>query len=507
MFKRGVEANELVLVIIAAVVIIGIGTIANSFFHFMGKGSCELQTASFLGNLPQRINLLASPSKYLTRDAVSFQLPCGERAYFLDLSHKQKLLDSGALDDEPLIKDAVMSDTEDNFFVMFDNAIVRSDFLGKLDIDYPYHLCADTTNHRSIKLSFEGRGRDGVNVKPECSQTECTTVPELLSTLEINNLLNTACDGDAGCIATERANIENAQDALDIKLRVSSCIPEATKVEFVVTPKEGVAAKGVKVIETLPKECVNTLEPFLTRVDGGDSDVVIKPDPMIVWSFDTVREEETVVYHLSKLLEGECRKKLRAVVSAEMIVKSDSAKKDIDEIKREDLAEEFVSRLEIRGVTIPVDANADMDFVRQPHPDRFDPERGAAGLVTIQRGQVSPSDFQQTSGGNTPPRWVNEIRGLRNLENGIPDEVENIWNFASDSEQDSKDLAYVFIESGVETSTVSRDFVKCSIVGTGEDIKIRCEPENAQTGSEIFNVRVKDNEGQFSDTQFEVRVS
>ena len=73
-------------------------------------------------------------------------------------------------------------------------------------------------------------------------------------------------------------------------LAISECEGEAktTKVEFKIIPKEGTAGKEVKIFERIRKDCVDDLDKLLTKLEGGDTDIIMKADPLIVWTFGNI---------------------------------------------------------------------------------------------------------------------------------------------------------------------------------------------------------------------------
>src|SRR3989338_2428297 len=106
-------------------------------------------------------------------------------------------------------------------------------------------------------------------------------------------------------------------------LAISECEGEAqtTKVEFKIIPKEGTAGKEVKIFERIRKDCVDDLTKYLKKIESPDSDydVIVKADPLLVWSFATLDAEKTVSYEISKFLDENCRRDLKATAAAEYI--------------------------------------------------------------------------------------------------------------------------------------------------------------------------------------------
>src|SRR3989338_4477374 len=321
--KKGFEnIYSFITAVGAAIVFVVLLVITLKFPYFSEEVKCKATDFQF-GELQDKISLMLSAGSG-DREEKEFTVPCGDRAYFFNLNKKQELLSSGSLRDEPLLRDAVLSaassETDKNFFIMKKNKIVSSFSLGDIRLDYPYNLCFDLKARRKVKLALDDLGAK-VMITPNCEQVECTVVPEKLEQPEIETLLNDICKGETGtaldeCKNAERQYIENAKGNLDIKLKVSTCFPETTKVEFIIKPtRDGIAAKEVKLIETIDKNCVNNdLKAYLKKLEGGTAEIIMRANPMIVWTFPTLSEEQKVAYHLSKYLDDNCRKQLRAVV-------------------------------------------------------------------------------------------------------------------------------------------------------------------------------------------------
>src|SRR3989338_431687 len=109
-------------------------------------------------------------------------------------------------------------------------------------------------------------------------------------------------------------------------LAISECEGEAqtTKVEFKITPKPGTAGKEVKIFERIRKDCVDDLTKHLKKIESPDSDyeVIVKADPLLVWSFATLDAEKTVSYEISKFLDENCRRDLKATAAVNVIVEN-----------------------------------------------------------------------------------------------------------------------------------------------------------------------------------------
>src|SRR3989338_5617443 len=120
--KRGMESSFMWLIIavgFAILVTFGFGPILFKAVFFTSK--CEIREYVFLGDLFDKVSLLTDPNMYDTVRTSSFTVPCGDRAYLVNLTKRQELLTSGSLNEEPLIKDAVSSasssEADKNFFI------------------------------------------------------------------------------------------------------------------------------------------------------------------------------------------------------------------------------------------------------------------------------------------------------------------------------------------------------------------------------------------------------
>jgi len=519
--KKGFEIAPTMLIMIIAGALFMLGLVFHfaNVISFFGEGSCDLKNIQFLGNLPNKVSLMSGPSGYKSRDEYSFKIPCGDRAYFVNLdkltseinkakgegTFADRSYDSPALksiDHEPFILDEIESGTGNNFFIMSGGTIAHSSNLGKVSVDYPYNLCLDAKAKRDIRVEMEGLGRSGARIIPFCEQIECTIVPEIVQGNDLDKLLEQVCDGDAACIEAERQNVENARGNIDLSLKVSTCFPETTKVEFIIKPKPGTIAKEVKIIETIPTDCIDDLSKYLEEVDGGDAEVIIRTNPMLVWTFDTIPEEQKVSYKISKFLDDRCRQQLKAVVGA-TTVERESPPPGEPKIK-----------------TV------------NPHPNRFEPDDSKRGTplppkfrkipedkkgkrIVLEPGGVRELDDDEPhpgrgrgrsggGGANTPPIWTGtfppmslKLSGLEQLRIKT---ISNIRSKVSDPDTPLSQLEFSVSES--KDPSTGNDVVECEIE---DDNDIRCESEG--TGTSTVTVTATDKKSSPVATSFLVTVS
>ena len=107
------------------------------------------------------------------------------------------------------------------------------------------------------------------------------------------------------------------------------------------------------------------MRKFLEKITGGDFNVEIlmEPDPLLVWSFGSIESEKTVAYEVRKFLNEECRKNLKAVAGAELILNTAHPNYN-------------PSMLEDSTTTAQIIANNHDVIVEEgvPHDERFNPD-------------------------------------------------------------------------------------------------------------------------------------
>ncbi len=514
-----IAPSFLVIVIMAVLVIGSLFYFFAKTTSFFGEGSCDLKNIEFMGDLPNRLSLLAGPQGYKSRDKFTFKVPCGDRAYFVNLNKiktdaeaKKIIFDS--LKDEPLIKSEIESNTGKNFFVMNGGKMAAAYNLQGLSVDYPYNLCFDTSSSRTVKIEMEGLGKDGVNIIPYCEQVECTTVPEIVQGDDLDELLNIACGTqkqDDDCHVKERENIQNAQEKdaegksnIEVRLRVSTCFPETTKVEFFIKPKNGIEAKEVKFIETLSKtDCFNDLSQYLEKVEGGDADtdVLVKSDPMLVWSFNALSEEKRVAYQLAKIIDDKCRKQLKAVAVPRLITTTGGAsiktgkdhpkRLEQDDGKRGEPLPDDIQKIpgDLKGKRMEVgdeDPATNQRLIRQLGDKEEHKARKA--------GQIQP-------GGNTAPRIDFGNQDKFTLDSDDTNLlIKKIWEFANDREDRPERMIYRVDKLTETTSTsircdINNGFVTCDGISSAQEgvratFKVSVTDSGGMIGGDTFEIIV-----------------
>ena len=428
--KKGIEFsyNLLYALLIAGALVFG----GYKTVVFVREKMCQASTADFLSDVAYKFSELAGPDHADSVKTYDIIVPsCIDKVYILD-DTKDLTKSKESLPIE--INDQYDSGTKNNLIIYKDNKLkktintrqITNSKLSFANLEYPYYLCFDATKRKKIQIQEVGFGDKGVKIYPHCDAIECTVVPEIVEGEDLEELIDTACgttDRSDDCHTAKRQNIQNAKGNIELSLKVSTCFPETTKVEFIIKPREGIAGKEVKIIETIPKECVDDdLKKYLEEVSGGDAEIIIRANPMLVWTFNILSEEERVSYKLNKFLDDNCRKQLKAVVAAEVIVKESAKDKPV--IANSDLAAPLV---------LPDGSRVNDVTKRKPHKERFDPasqesraafpirvkedEKGKSIDLTTGTPEVLGEDevhpireargegVPTSTGGNEAPRW------------------------------------------------------------------------------------------------------
>ena len=460
-------------------------------YLFTGEDSivCTAQKILFLGDLQSKISSMSGSRGYNSVGSYEFKIPCGNKAYFVDSSKKDELIASKSLEKVPLLLDAAQSGTSNFFIVDEEGRIALSRNISGLNLLYPYNLCFDS--NKKVNLRILGLGAAGTQVMPECEQFECTSVPEIIVGGDLDNLLNIICQGDSSCIADERANINNAEDGVEVILKISTCYPETTRIEFIIKPKEGVEkAEDVKLIETVDKNiCKFTLNDGV-KVEGGEGAVIIEPDPMLVWTFPEIAGEKRVSYEIPGIISDECRQQLKAVVGAKSVKYTS---KHPTKPGRTETAKEHPDRFKPERTTLP--------RIREEHKGEWAKIDAATKQIiktdkdeVLDRLKISRREEKgkESAGRNEAPRWKRTDLGRSNMELGDSSKIESIYNFAEDNEQrNSQNLRYTLVDGATESTRIDKGFVVCEIK---ENKDIECESSDTQIGSTTINVRVRDNQ-------------
>lgn len=312
MEKRG-QVGEAVKYLLIAAAIILVAFFGYSIVQKVSGKACNAEIAQFeisLKNLDKAV-------KYSSVKEFTEQVPCdADEIYFFDLSRDINLDFLGHL---PLLKDSVESKAEKNVFLVKDNKLMDSFYAGNLDIDFPNYICFLPKSGK-INFFLEGKGTKAA-VFPGCLQPECTHIPENASYEEAVTVLQEAKDyGQTAFSETVQQHFSNfvqTRGNAEIFRKYEYCRETGkTNVEITIRPKGNAELKNFRYYESIPKNCIDDLQTYLSSVEG---DVSIKNDPLIVWMLDDIKTERKVSYELNKLLSDECKKIITGLGVAEAI--------------------------------------------------------------------------------------------------------------------------------------------------------------------------------------------
>ena len=312
MKKRG-QGGEAVKYLLIAAVIIFVTFFGYSVVQKARDKVCNAEIAQFeigLKNLDKAV-------KYGSVKEFTEQIPCdADEIYFFDLS---KDINLDFLNNLPLLKDSVESKAQKNVFLVKDNKLMGSFYAGNIDIDFPDYICFLP---KSGKINFfvEGKGAKAA-VFPGCLQPECTYIPENASNEEAVEIIREA-DSCPNCPFIEPSQefefFKQTKENAQIFRKYEYCKETGrTNVEIIIRPNKGVDLRTLRYYESIPKSCIDDLELLLAAEIKGD--VRIKADPLIVWSFSGIREEERLSYILNTILTDECKEAIKGIGVAEQI--------------------------------------------------------------------------------------------------------------------------------------------------------------------------------------------
>ena len=254
--------------------------------------------------------------RYGARELQRYDAPCKvDRIYFLDLDKK---IDPEIFNDIPLMKDALKNGGSNNVFLVKDGEVKRSFYTGSLEMAYPYHMCF-LPKFDKISFFAEGAGKSA-KITSECSQPECTFIPEDISEELSKQIIKEAVDfGCANCprdADKEAENIKLTRQNVEVLRKFLFC-DGITDVQIVIRPKKGSELKDFRFYEFIPKACIDDLNRYLAENLGSDADV--KSDPLIMWHFSDLGDEKKISYKLSTSLNDECMQSIKGLGVARLI--------------------------------------------------------------------------------------------------------------------------------------------------------------------------------------------
>jgi len=293
MKKRG-NLMRLILISVVVVLIIFFGIVAVMKIR---AASCRARLVLFEKRMRDSVentyNEIGSVSEK------NMEVPCGvDEVYFVDLDKNATRLNK-SLTTFPLLRDAIESDAEKNAFMVKNEEVVDSFYIGDIDLKKPYYVCSETSNHY-LGLYLGGKAGSAELVNQECA-FDCTFEAIEVSDEDVEEILNEAkgkCDGcPEGELTDEMELYKETKNFVRIARRCNcGRNPGEAVVEISLKPEGKI--KEFKLIERIPKAYVEDLDNYDPIVEGGDNVKVIL-DPLIMWHFTDLKEETIVRYTLN----------------------------------------------------------------------------------------------------------------------------------------------------------------------------------------------------------------
>ncbi|MBI2134488.1 hypothetical protein HYU09_00725 [Candidatus Woesearchaeota archaeon] len=350
MQKRG-QGGEAIRYLLIAAVIIFVTFFGYSIVQKAGDKACLAEIAQFeigLKNLDKTV-------KYGSVKEFTEQVPCSaDEIYFFDLS---KDINLDFLKHLPLLKDSVESKAQKNIFLVKDNRIMGSLYAGNLDIGFPDYICF-LPKFGKINFFVEGKGAEAA-VFPGCLQPECTYIPESASDEEAASIIREGkafgddffCENCPREVQDEWAKFAQARENVDIFRKYEYCRETGkTNVEITIRPKGSAELRNFRYYESIPKECIDDLQIYLSKVEG---EVSIKNDPLMVWLLSDIKTEEKISYELDKLLTDGCKEMITGLGVADAIENGRMvAVPEVPAIVREAEEQNAAPKIEIPDSTI-----------------------------------------------------------------------------------------------------------------------------------------------------------
>ena len=232
-------------------------------------------------------------------------VPCDiDRIFFIDLD-KDMEASFKSLYEFPFIEDSIKNSVRDNAFFIKDGKLVGSSYIGNIELKEPYFVCSDTSGG-TLNLYMSGKGASAEIANTDCGN-DCTFEVVELDEDTARDIIEHAkqlpSGGPEGDIETELGIFRETNKKVKIARRFNcGKKPGETVVEILIKGN----AKNFKLIESIPKECVDYLNKYLKNMTGEYDSFDIIYDPLIVWHFNSISEETIVSYVLNLDLSEYC---------------------------------------------------------------------------------------------------------------------------------------------------------------------------------------------------------
>lgn len=289
-------------VLIALISIIGFLIIAN----YLDKAKisfCQGELTLFEQDLKDSVEKMYS--RFDSVREKSLMVPCDiDRIFFIDLDRDMEA-SFKSLYEFPFIEDSIKTGVRENAFFIRKGKLVGSSYIGNIELKEPYFVCSDTSRG-VLNLYMSGKGASAEISNTDCGN-DCTfevvELDEETAKEIIEHAKQLPAGGPMGDIDTEIEIFRETSKKVKIARRFNcGKKPGETVVEILIKGN----AKNFKLIESIPKECVDYLNDYLKNMTGEYDYFKILSDPLIVWHFNSISEETIISYVLDLDLSENC---------------------------------------------------------------------------------------------------------------------------------------------------------------------------------------------------------
>jgi len=400
--------------------------------------------------------------------------PCDvDKIYFVDLDKDMSSL-SKSLREYPLLMDAIESNVDKNVFLVKNERVVDSFYVGDIELQKPYFVCSDT-GRGNIGLYLGGRAYSTEVVNKECV-FDCTfeTVEVDYDTAkEIMKNASGKCEGcPKGDLDYDMKLYNETKNFLKIARRCNcGRKPGEAVVEILLKP-EG-AIKQFMLIERIPKDYVDDLYKYEPFISGGDN-VKVVYDPLVMWHFDVLAEDTIVSYTLNTDVFEYCADVLETIgygfpTLSDLEVSDDELKTIEEEVETKD-----PFKFELPDEYIEINHGGENNSIFNKGVWEF-----------VYEISVSPDSVASTAIKLTKEKFK-----------------DYAYNISSDEEAGYSDTSAIY-----RPTTSSSDYINCSII---DDKRVSCEVgDNFSEGSHQFFIQVTDpnNPAELVVDSFTIRVA
>ena len=317
------QSGELFKYALIAVVSVSVLVLGYKMIDVAKERSCKTELAKFeidLRNIDKSL-------RFGAKELRTYDAPCNaDKIYFLNLNRD---VNADDFRDIPLIYDSLKTGGSSNVFIVRENEVKRSFYAGNLEMVYPYNICL-VPKFGKISFFIEGAGKSA-KIAGACSQPECTYIPIDIDEDKARSIIKEAIGfGCSNCptdLNREAEKIRPTRQNAELFRKFTFC-DGITNVEILIRPRKNAEIKDFRFYEFIPKSCIDDLDSYLAENIEGN--VEVKADPLIMWQFSSISNEQKLLYKLGTALSDECRQSIQGLGVAQFV---EAAKLREQEIK------------------------------------------------------------------------------------------------------------------------------------------------------------------------------